>query len=89
MLDSLIGEFDVGTKLGDIQFEAYEGQEDVKSIFDLVISWWYAVEAKNFTIFKSAMTRDKGESFKLPNKRDFTFSVYVFITNYFFIARYL
>lgn len=53
MLDSLMGEFDVGTKLGDIQFEAYEGQEDVKSIFDLVISWWYAVEAKNFTIFKS------------------------------------
>lgn len=38
MLDSLMGEFDVGTKLGDIQFEAYEGKEDVKSIFDLVIS---------------------------------------------------
>lgn len=36
MLDSLIGEFDVGTKLGDIQFEAYEGQNDVRPILELV-----------------------------------------------------
>ncbi|RAS81329.1 hypothetical protein [Priestia endophytica] len=36
LLDSLIGEYDVGTKIGQITFESYQEQEDIHPISDLV-----------------------------------------------------
>jgi len=36
MLDSLIGEYDVGVKLGEIKFEPYQEKKDVQSILTLV-----------------------------------------------------
>jgi len=36
MLDSLIGEYDVGVKLGEINFEPYQGEKEAQSILDLV-----------------------------------------------------
>ncbi|MDE3839557.1 hypothetical protein C0966_09330 [Bacillus methanolicus] len=35
MLDSLIGEFDVGTKLGEIDFRPYQGERNVRPIMEL------------------------------------------------------
>ena len=36
MLDSLIGEYDVGVKLGEINFEPYQGEKEAQSILNLV-----------------------------------------------------
>jgi len=36
MLDSLIGEYDVGTKLGEIDFAPYQERKDIQSILSLV-----------------------------------------------------
>ncbi|SUV04241.1 Uncharacterised protein [Priestia megaterium] len=36
MLDSLIGEYDVGVKLGEINFEPYQGEKEAQPILNLV-----------------------------------------------------
>ncbi|KWU57850.1 hypothetical protein [Priestia megaterium] len=36
MLDSLIGEYDVGVKLGEINFEPYQGEKEAEPILNLV-----------------------------------------------------
>ncbi|MED3729633.1 hypothetical protein HPB58_09850 [Priestia filamentosa] len=36
LLDSLIGEYDVGTQIGQITFEPYQEQEDIHPISNLV-----------------------------------------------------
>ncbi len=36
MLDSLIGEYDVGVKLGEINFEPYQEEKEAEPILNLV-----------------------------------------------------